>query len=41
MAQQSQDGAAPQHTESAETKHAGHTAAKPAAKSLKAGRAKD
>jgi cell division protein FtsQ len=43
MAQQTdsgQDGAAPHHAESAETKHAGHTAVKPAAKSVKAGRAK-
>jgi cell division protein FtsQ len=40
MAQQSQDGAVSHHPESAETKRPGHTAAKPAAKSLKAGRAK-
>jgi cell division protein FtsQ len=43
MAQQTdsgQDGGAPHHAESAETKHAGHTAVKPAAKSVKAGRAK-
>ncbi|MGB6609041.1 MAG: FtsQ-type POTRA domain-containing protein [Acidobacteriaceae bacterium] len=47
MAQQTntdsgQDGAAvrPHHGDASETKHAGHTAQKPAAKSLKAGRAK-
>jgi cell division protein FtsQ len=38
-----QDGAAvsPHQTDAAATKHAGHAAVKPAAKSLKAGRAKD
>jgi cell division protein FtsQ len=47
MAQQAatdsgQDGAvvSPHHADAAETKHAGHSAPKPAAKSLKAGRAK-